>query len=574
MNRWRGNPWAVLLTLSLGFFMTLLDLTAVNVAIPSMLDDMHTSLDEVLWVINIYILVLAALLITFGRLGDMRGPRTMFIVGVAVFTVASVLCALSRNPAQLIAARAVQGLGAAALMPQTMTIIIATFPAERRGTALGIWGAVAGVATIAGPTLGGFLVSTAGWRWIFFINIPIGVIVLALAVVLVPDLRHGARRKLDIVGVLLAAATLVCLTFALTEGQRYDWTAGIWGLLGGGVLLLVIFLVQQGLRQRGEPLLPFGLFRDRNYAVMSFVSATVQVGMMGLFLPVMIYLQSVLRFSAIKAGLVMAPAMVLSAVVSPVAGRMADRIGGKYILMAGLALFATGLAWLALVADVGRTWYEFQPALIVAGFGIGCVFGPMVTVAMYNVEPGMAGAASGALNTIRQIGTVIGSAAVGALLQNRLAGALRDEAAKQAAGLPASVRDQFVAGFDNAAKGGLEVGAGQAGAAFQAPAGTPASVVHDLRQAAASVFEHGVVHAMRPTLALPIAVIAAGAVSCFLVLTGARREVRVARSAYRGRRRRSSMSTDSGATFNHRAGMAAFGEKETRDSGTSAGGRP
>lgn len=161
MSRWRGNPWAVLLTLSLGFFMTLLDLTAVNVAIPSMIGDLHASLDEVLWVINVYILVLAALLITFGRLGDVRGPRTMFIGGVALFTVASVLCGLSQDPAQLIATRAVQGLGAAALMPQTMTIIIGTFPAERRGAALGVWGGVAGVATIAGPTLGGFLVSTA-----------------------------------------------------------------------------------------------------------------------------------------------------------------------------------------------------------------------------------------------------------------------------------------------------------------------------------------------------------------------------------------------------------------------------
>lgn len=517
MSRWRGNPWVVLLTLSLGFFMTLLDLTAVNVAIPSMIDTLHASLDEVLWVINIYILVLAALLITAGRLGDVRGPRTMFIWGVALFTVASVLCGLAQDPAQLIAARGVQGLGAVALMPQTMTIIIGTFPGERRGAALGVWGAVAGVATIAGPTLGGFLVSTTDWRWIFFVNVPIGAVVLAMAVTLVPDVRHGVRHKLDIPGVLLATATLFCLTFALTEGQRYDWNAWIWALLGGAALLLVVFLIYQGTRQRGEPLLPFALFRDRNYAVMSFASATVQVGMIGLFLPVMIYLQSVLHFSAIKAGLVMAPAMVVSAALSPIAGRMSDRIGGKYILMTGLALFAVGLAWLTWVADVGRAWWEFQPALIVAGFGIGCVFGPMVTVAMYNVEPKMAGAASGVLNTIRQIGTVIGSAAVGAVLQNRLAGSLQDEAAKRAADLPASVRDQFVATFSNAAKGGLEAGAGQTGAALQPLPGTPTSLAHHIQQTAASVFEHGFVHAMRPTLALPIAVITVGAVSCFLV---------------------------------------------------------
>ena len=457
--RWRGNPWAVLLVLSLGFFMTLLDLTAVNVAIPSMIDTLHASLDEVLWVINVYILALAALLITFGRLGDAYGPRTLFIGGVAVFTVASVLCGLAQDPAQLITARAVQGLGAAALVPQTMAMIMGTFPPQRRGTALGVWGAVAGVATIAGPTLGGLLVSTAGWRWIFFVNVPIGVAVLVLAVVLVPDLRRAAAgHALDLPGVGLVTVALLCLTFALTEGQRYDWNAGIWALLGGGVLLLAGFLIHQRARQDGEPLLPFALFRHRDFAVMSFVSATVQVGMIGLFLPVMIYLQSVLGFSALEAGLVMAPSMVVSAVLSPIAGRLADRFGGKYLLMAGLALFAAGLAWLAAVAGVGSAWWEFQPALIVAGAGIGGVFGPMVTVALYGVEPRMAGAASGVLNTIRQIGTVIGSAAVGAVLQSRLASAQPDEAAPSV-----------------------------------------------------------VVEALRPTLALPIAVIAVGAVACFWV---------------------------------------------------------
>ncbi|GAA1031498.1 MULTISPECIES: DHA2 family efflux MFS transporter permease subunit [Amycolatopsis] len=526
MNRWRGNPWAVLVTLSLGFFLTLLDLTAVNVAIPSMIETMGASLDEVLWVINVYILVLAALLIAFGRLGDVFGPRAMFVAGTAVFTAASVLCALSGDPAQLIAARAVQGLGAAALAPQTMTIIIGTFPPARRGTALGVWGAVAGVATIAGPTLGGLLVSSAGWRWIFVVNVPIGLLVLVLALLLVPDLRHGARRRVDVLGVVFAAAALACLTFALTEGQRYEWNATIWCLLGAGVLLLAVFLVQQRKRQHVDPLLPFVLFRDRGFAVMSFVSATVQVGMIGLFLPVMIYLQSVLRFSAVEAGLVMAPAMVVSAVLSPVAGRLADRLGGKYVLMTGLALFAAGMAWLAAAAGVGREWWEFQPALLVVGVGIGGLFGPMVTVAMYRVEPAMAGAASGVLNSIRQIGTVIGSAAVGAVLQNRLAVSLREEAATRAAALPETVRDRFTAAFEHAARSGTDIGTGQSGAAVPLPPGTPASVVHDVQQAAASVFGQGVVDAMRPTLALPVAVIAVGAVSCLLVRRRATDQVR------------------------------------------------
>lgn len=517
MSRWRGDPWAVLLTLSLGFFMTLLDLTIVNVALPSMIDKLHGSLDEMLWVINAYILVLAALLITTGRLGDVRGPRTMFIWGVALFMVASVLCGLSQDATQLIAGRVVQGLGAAMLMPQTMTIIIGTFPAERRGAALGVWGAVAGVATIAGPTLGGLVVSAVGWRWIFFVNAPVAALVLVMAVTLLPDVRHGVHRKLDVPGVALATAALFCLAFGLTEGERYNWNAGIWTLLAGAVLLLAVFLIYQRGRQHDEPLLPFVLFRDRNYAIMTVVSAAVQVGMVALFLPVTIYLQSVLNFSALKAGLVMAPAMVVSALLSPVAGRLSDRIGGKYILVTGLTLFAAGMAWLSSVVAVGRGWYGFQPALIVAGFGIGCVFGPMVTVAMHDVQPKMAGAASGVLNTIRQIGTIVGSAAVGAVLQNRLAASLRSEAASRAAGLPGSVRGRFVAGFANAGKHGLDVGAGQTGVALKPPPGTPPGLADRIRRLAVSAFEHGFVHAMRPTLALPIAVIVLGALACLLI---------------------------------------------------------
>ncbi|WP_432991946.1 DHA2 family efflux MFS transporter permease subunit [Dactylosporangium sp. CA-233914] len=516
MRSWRGNPWAVLLTLSLGFFMTLLDLTVVNVAIPDMIGKLDASLDEMLWVINVYILVLAALLVVSGRLGDAFGARTMFVWGVVLFTAASVLCGVAQSPAQLIATRVVQALGGAALMPQTMTIIIAMFPPARRGAALGVWGAVAGVATIAGPTLGGLLVRTVGWRWIFFINVPIGILVLAMTLTLVPAVRRDVRHKLDLPGVVLAAATLFCLTFALTEGQRYDWNAAIWALMVGAVVLLVAFLAYQRTQQRGEPLLPFALFRDRNFAVMSIVSAAVQVGMLGLFLPTMIYLQSVLTFSALKAGLVMAPAMAVSALLSPIAGRMADRIGGKYILMAGLLVFAAGMAWLAVVVDPGRTWYALQPALIVVGVGIGLVFGPMVTVAMFGVEPRMAGAASGVLNTIRQMGTVIGSAAVGAVLQSRLASSLHDEAVRQAADLPASVRGPFVAGFSNAG-GGVEIGARQTGSALTPPPGTPPDLVDRVHHTAVATFGHGLVDAMRPTLVLPIAVIALGALACALV---------------------------------------------------------
>ena len=522
MRKFHANPWAVLLVVSLGFFMTLLDLTIVNIAIPDIITRLHASLDDVLWVINAYALVLAVLVITAGRLGDLIGPRIMFAMGIAVFTVASAACGLAPSAGWLIGFRAVQGLGAAMLMPQTLTIITNTFPAERRGAAFGVWGAVAGVATIAGPTLGGLLVTAFDWRWIFFVNLPFGVIALVLTFVIIPDMRPGRRHRIDIPGVLLASAGLLAICYGLVEGQKYNWGTitsfiSIPLILGLGVLLLVVFLLQQRLTQDREPLVPFALFRDRNYAVVNWVSGTLAIGMMGIFLPFTIYLQSVLGFSALRAGLTMAPASVLSMFVAPVAGRLTDKIGGKYILMLGLTLFAGGMGWVALEATTTSVWYDFLPALIVAGLGMGCVFAPLVTVAMRNIDPRMAGAASGVLNTVRQVGLVIGTAAVGALLQNRLVTSMNSQAATRAAALPPQLRGPFVAGIKQAASNGIQVGAGQNGSGIKLPAGLPARLMAELLRIGHDVFTFGYVNAMRSTMLLPIILLAVGAVSCLML---------------------------------------------------------
>ena len=239
----RGNPWVILMVVSLGFFMTLLDLTIVNIAIPNMISNLHASLDDILWVINAYALVLAVLLITAGRLGDLLGQRTVFFAGIALFTLSSAACGLAPSPGWLIGFRAVQGLGAALLMPQTLAILTMVFPADRRGAAFGIWGAVAGVATIAGPTLGGLLVTAFDWRYIFFINLPIGVAVLIMTPFLIPDLRTGRRHSFDLGGVILASLALLAICYALVEGQKYNWGTiksiiSIPLLAGVGVLLL------------------------------------------------------------------------------------------------------------------------------------------------------------------------------------------------------------------------------------------------------------------------------------------------------------------------------------------------
>jgi EmrB/QacA subfamily drug resistance transporter len=517
VTKYRGNPWAVLIVMSLGFFMTLLDLTIVNIAIPNMIAKLHASLDGVLWVINAYALVLAVLLITAGRLGDLRGQRTMFMTGVVTFTLASAACGLSPNVGSLVAFRAAQGVGAALLLPQTLAILTTVFPPERRGAAFGVWGAVAGVATIAGPTLGGLLVSAFDWRYIFFINVPIGVAVIVLSVFLIPDVRVGGKHRLDFTGVLLATGALLAICYGLVEGQRYNWGKvvsfiSIPLVIGAGVLLLGIFLAVQARTQDREPLVPFALFRNRNFSLMNWVSGVLSVGMMGIFLPFTIYLQSALGFSALKAGLTMAPASVVSMFVAPVAGRLTDKIGGKYILMSGLAFFAIGFGLAAAIATPHSTWQDFFPSFAIAGLGMGCTFAPMTTIAMRHIQPQVAGAASGMINTVRQIGSVIGVAAIGALLQNRLSVALPAAAASRAGALPPHQRSHFVAGFAASAQHGSAANPGQGN--VKLPPGTSPSLAAELHKLASEVFSAGYVNAMHSTLVLPIALLVVASLSC------------------------------------------------------------
>src|SRR5437879_6817242 len=267
-------PWLALAVLALGLFMTLLDLTIVNVAIPSIVDDLHASLDQVLWVLNGYSLMYAVLLITSGRLGDIFGPRNMFGAGIVVFTVASAFSGLSHDPTQLILGRGAQGLGAAILAPQGLPIMTTLFPPERRGGVFAIYGALSGLAVLLGPVLGGFIVTHFGWRWIFYVNLPVGVATLIAAFVLIPDLRPGRSHRLDLAGVVLASGGLLCVVFGLIEGQRYSWgtVSGfvtIPEIIGAGVLLLAVFLFVQARRQGKEPLLNFVIFNDRNFTLMT-----------------------------------------------------------------------------------------------------------------------------------------------------------------------------------------------------------------------------------------------------------------------------------------------------------------
>jgi MFS family permease len=341
---------------------------------------------------------------------------------------------------------------------------------------------------------------------------------------LVPDLRPGRRHRLDLLGVLLATAGLFCIVFGLIEGQRYDWGT-VWSfvtipmIIGAGIVLLAAFLLSQALRQGSEPLLPFAVFRDRNYSVIILVLAATFFAMLGLFLPLTIYYQSVLGLSAVDAGLTIAVLAVAMLLTAPLSGGLANGPAGKYLLLGGIALFAAGIAYIAwnVLPDGGR--WSLVPGLLLVGAGMGVTWPPAYSMATRDLKPELAGVASGVLSTIQELGGVLASAAVGAVLQNRLATALHDQAVQTAGQLPEPLRAPFVDAFSRAGQGGLQVGVGQTGGSVSVPAGVPAEVVRQLQAAAHQVFANAYVDAMRVSLVLPIVLL----VVAFLTALAVRR---------------------------------------------------
>ncbi|MBV9281006.1 MAG: DHA2 family efflux MFS transporter permease subunit [Chloroflexi bacterium] len=434
-----ASPWIVLIVLALGEYMILLDATIINVAIPNMIKDLNTTFDRILWVLNSYILTFAILLITTGRLGGMFGPKKLFIGGLLLFTVASGACASSQTAEQLIFFRVLQAVGGAMLTPQTLSIITSIFPPDKRGAAFGIWGLVYGLGGVSGPTLGGFLTSTFSWRAIFVPNVPIGLAASALAFLVMPELTVHRRHHLDLVGVLLATVGLFALVFGIVEGQTYGWgritSAGSFDLgpIHGSLVsiptiflasavLLILFVIWEARQE--EPLLPLSLFRDRNFSLGCVVSAIQTLSMIGLYLPLTLYLQRVLGLTPFEAGVAVLPQALASIVAAPVAGKLADKLNAKYLLAAGMVLYSVGVVLIVRVASVSSTGLTFTLPLIVVGLGAGFCFAPMVSMTMQNILPSASGAASGFMNTIRQVGGAFGSAIGGAIVLQQLASQL------------------------------------------------------------------------------------------------------------------------------------------------------
>jgi len=414
-----ANPWLALWAMLVGFFMILVDSTIVAVANPSIMAALNiSSYDSIIWVTSAYLLAYAVPLLLAGRLGDRFGPKNLYIAGLVVFTLASLWCGLSGSIGMLITARVVQGIGAALLTPQTLSTITRIFPADRRGVALSAWGATAGVATLVGPLAGGVLVDHLGWAWIFFVNVPIGIIGVALAVWLVPTLPTHPHR-FDVLGVALSGIGLFGIVFGLQEGQTHEWEPWIWAVIAGGIGAMAAFVYWQSVN-RNEPLIPLEIFRDRDFTLANVGIAVIAFAVTAMILPVMFYAQSVYGLTPTRAALLTAPMAVASGVLAPFVGRLVDRSQPGPIIGFGFSTLAIALLWLSIEMNPSTPIWRLMLPLCAMGVGMAFIWAPLGATATRNLPARLAGAGSGVYNTNRQVGSVLGSASMAAFMSARV----------------------------------------------------------------------------------------------------------------------------------------------------------
>jgi EmrB/QacA subfamily drug resistance transporter len=410
-----NRKWLTLAAVALGLFMIMLDNTVVNVALPSIQEDLGIGVSELEWVVNAYFLTFGVLMLSGGKLADMLGRRRIFIVGLVIFTGSSLACGLAGSPGVLIGARAVQGIGAALMNPATLSIITATFPPRERGTAIGIWAGTAAIALAIGPLVGGVLTEKVGWSWIFFVNIPVGVLAIVFARVVIAESRDTSReQRLDLPGLLSSGIGLFALTYALIEANTYGWgSARILGLLAVAAIAFVSFVALE-LRQR-IPMLDLSLFRNRTFAGANTVMLLVGLAMFGIFFFVSLYMQQVLHYSAIQAGAAFLPWTLLITVVAPTAGRLSDRVGPRWLMGTGMLLLAATLLIFSRLGTHSSFW-SLLPGLLTGGFGMGLAMTPTTAAAMGSVAVDKAGIGSAVLNSMRQLGGSLGIAVMGAIV--------------------------------------------------------------------------------------------------------------------------------------------------------------
>ncbi|MGO9927070.1 MAG: MFS transporter [Mycobacterium sp.] len=441
------NPWKALWAMMIGFFMIMVDSTIVAIANPTIMADLRIGYGTVVWVTSAYLLGYAVVLLVAGRLGDRFGPKNLYLIGLVMFTVTSVWCGLSGSAAMLITARLVQGVGAGVLTPQTLSMITRIFPAQRRGVAVSVWGATAGVAGLVGPLTGGALVDGLGWEWIFFVNVPIGFIGLALAVWLVPVLPTQAHR-FDLVGVALSGVGVFLVVFGLQQGQGAHWQPWVWAMIVAGVGSLTAFVYWQS-SNTGEPLIPLEIFRDRDFSLCNVGVAVIAFANTAMMLPLMFYAQAVCGLSPIRAALLIAPMAIANGVLAPFVGRIVDRYHPRPVLGFGFSVLAIALTWLSFEMAPDTPIWQLVLPFFAVGVGSAFVWSPLAATATRNLPPRLSGASSGVYNAILQLGAVLGSSGMAAFLTSRIGAEMGPHApapkGATALQLPGFLREPFSA---------------------------------------------------------------------------------------------------------------------------------
>jgi EmrB/QacA subfamily drug resistance transporter len=404
----------------------MLDNTVVNVALPSIQRDLDADLSELEWIVTGYALTFASLMLVGGKVADAYGRRLIFVVGIVVFTIASLMCGLATSSEMLIGSRVLQGAGAALMNPATLSIIAATFPPRERGTAIGIWAGTSALALAIGPLVGGLITEHLDWSWIFFVNVPIGALGIVASFAFIDESRDETHASLDVPGLATSAIGLFALTYGLIEANTYGWTsARILGAFAVAVVGLVSFVVIE--RRRRDPMLPLDLFRNPTYTGANLVTLLVALAMFGVFFFVSLYMQNILGYSAVQAGAAFLPMTVLIILVAPIAGRTSDRFGSRWLMTAGMSLLALQLVLFSQLG-IDASFWNLLPALLIGGVGMSLTMTPSAAAATRGVPVDKAGVGSAVLNCARQVGGTMGVALMGAIVAAEAGGERTPEA--------------------------------------------------------------------------------------------------------------------------------------------------
>src|SRR5215216_3226745 len=424
-----ARKWWTLAAVALGLFMIMLDNTVVNVALPSIAADLQADLSELEWIVTGYALTFASLMLTGGKLADLLGRRAIFITGLAIFTLSSLACGLATSEEMLIGARIVQGAGAALMNPATLSIIAATFPPRERGTAIGIWAGTSALALAIGPLVGGLLTEHLSWNWIFFVNIPVGVIGIAASLLLIAESRDETHERLDLPGLVTSGIGLFALSYGLIEANTYGWTsARILGAFVVAVAMLVAFVLLE--RHQRIPMLDLKRFKNSTFTGANLSVLLVALAMFGVFFFLSLYMQGVLGYSAVQAGAAFLPMTILIMLVAPIAGRSTDRFGSRGLITVGMILLAGQLLYFSRLG-VHESYWRIFPGMIIGGFGMATVMTPSAAAAVRALPVDKSGVGSAVLNASRQVGGSTGIALMGAIMAHRI-GELQGPAVFQA----------------------------------------------------------------------------------------------------------------------------------------------